>query len=302
MPSDTPNQIAAKTILNLEADESVAKLKAAADLLVAFELSQVKGKNREAEREQAAGLMMLHWAEGLPALESHARAQIGGFTPFHWALMFPEVIASGGFDAIVGNPPFIGGQLLSNLLGSDYREILIANVARNQRGSADLCAYFLLRAASLIRVSGMAGLIATNTIAEGETRNVGLAQFPYYGVRIVAAISSMVWPGAAALAISVLWLRRGQWEGNYRLDGAEVKTLSSSLATEHSATPLPHRLPKNRGMAFKGSSIQGIGFLLAPEEAESILQGDSRYRAVLAPFLGERMPLVTRTDGHLAGQ
>ena len=30
--------------------------------------------------------------------------------PFHWALEFPEVWERGGFDAIVGNPPFQGGH------------------------------------------------------------------------------------------------------------------------------------------------------------------------------------------------
>ena len=31
-------------------------------------------------------------------------------TPFHWEIEFPEVFAreNGGFDAIVGNPPFAG--------------------------------------------------------------------------------------------------------------------------------------------------------------------------------------------------
>ena len=37
--------------------------------------------------------------------------------PFHWALEFPEVSAQGGFDAIVGNPPFQGGKKISGALG-----------------------------------------------------------------------------------------------------------------------------------------------------------------------------------------
>ncbi len=33
---------------------------------------------------------------------------------FHWPLEFPEVIVKrGGFDAFVGNPPFLGGQRIS---------------------------------------------------------------------------------------------------------------------------------------------------------------------------------------------
>jgi hypothetical protein len=28
---------------------------------------------------------------------------------FHWSLEFPDAAAAGGFDVILGNPPFIGG-------------------------------------------------------------------------------------------------------------------------------------------------------------------------------------------------
>ena len=33
--------------------------------------------------------------------------------PLHWALEFPEVMRHGGFDAIVSNPPFMGGKKVS---------------------------------------------------------------------------------------------------------------------------------------------------------------------------------------------
>ena len=78
----------------------------------------------------------------------------------------------GGFNAIVSNPPFMGGQKLTGQLGEDLREYLIQDVGRGKRGSADLCSYFLLRDLS-IAPSGRTGIIATNTIAQGDTREVG---------------------------------------------------------------------------------------------------------------------------------
>jgi hypothetical protein len=92
--------------------------------------------------------------------------------PFHWALEFPEVRAHGGFDAIVGNPPFQGGKKISGALGLSYRDYLVVWVAHGVRGNADLVAYFFLRAAHLLRTRGVFGLIATNTLAQGETREV----------------------------------------------------------------------------------------------------------------------------------
>jgi hypothetical protein len=40
---------------------------------------------------------------------------------FHWPLAFPEVFARGGFDVVVGNPPFMGGLKISGALGDRYR-------------------------------------------------------------------------------------------------------------------------------------------------------------------------------------
>ena len=55
-----------------------------------------------------------------------------------WALEFPEVMGRGGFDAVVGNPPFIGGQRLTGAIGKDVREYLVEHLSRGKRGSADL--------------------------------------------------------------------------------------------------------------------------------------------------------------------
>ena len=63
----------------------------------------------------------------------------------------------GGFDAIVGNPPFMGGQKITGNLGDQYREYLVKWLANGKRGSADLCAYFFLRARFLLHERGQLG-------------------------------------------------------------------------------------------------------------------------------------------------
>ena len=87
--------------------------------------------------------------------------------PLHWPLIFPEVFnpAKPGFDAIIGNPPFLGGKKISGSTGSAYREYLVENIADGCKGNADLIAYFALRAHGLLNPRGQAGLIATNTLA-----------------------------------------------------------------------------------------------------------------------------------------
>ncbi len=134
--------------------------------------------------------------------------------PFHWPVEFPEVFLreNPGFDAFVGNPPFMGGQKITGQLGTDYRNYCVDQLAFGKKGSADLCSYFFLRASSLLRKNGLFGLIATNTIAQGDTREVGLEQLEQRQFSIPRAIPSRPWPGDATLEVAHVWIRNGMWK------------------------------------------------------------------------------------------
>ena len=66
--------------------------------------------------------------------------------PLHWIVAVPDVMERGGFDAIVGNPPFLGGSKLSGSMGTNVRDWFVNILAGGRRGNADLVAFFFLRA------------------------------------------------------------------------------------------------------------------------------------------------------------
>src|SRR4029079_17648311 len=109
--------------------------------------------------------------------------------PLHWPIAFPEVFAQEhpGFDAMIGNPPFVGGQKITGTAGTNYRDHIVTWIADGARGSADLVAYFFLCATKVAR---SLGFLATNTIAQGDTSDVGLRQLIDRGWTIHRAISS----------------------------------------------------------------------------------------------------------------
>jgi hypothetical protein len=206
--------------------------------------------------------------------------------PFHWPVEFPEVLAErGGFDAIVGNPPFMGGQKITGILGTDYRNYLVSFLAGGQRGSADLCAYFFLRARDLLGSAGGFGLLATNTIAQGNTREVGLDQLVERGAVLSRATASRKWPGQANLEIAEVWLRCGVWKGEIVLDGKTVVGINAQLAMPGAVQGTPYPLVGSQNKSFQGSNILGMGFTMTPEEAEQLVAKEPRNREVLFPFL-----------------
>ena len=285
MPSDTPEQISVKMVLYAEAEEAVAKLSAAADVLIGLELEGAIARDYEAEREISVDQMMAYWSKGLANLSSYAKQRLKGESPFHWVFAFPELIANGGFNAFVGNPPFMGGKKISGFLGSNYRDFLVEFVAEGQRGNVDLCAYFFLRANALLRDNGHFGLVATNTIAQNETREVGLEQLVKNGGVIYRAIQSAPWPGTAALEVAHVWMRKGTWSGSHALAGRQVTAITSFLTRPSNILGKPFQLAANSGHGFQGSNLRGIGFVLTVDEAEELIRRNPINRDVLFPYL-----------------
>jgi hypothetical protein len=213
--------------------------------------------------------------------------------PLHWPLAFPEVFdptrANGpGFDAIIGNPPFLGGQKLTGSLGIAYREYLVEAIGNGVRGSADLIAYFLLRAHTLLNRHGQTGLIATNTLAQGDTREVGLDQIVAAGTEIRQATKSKPWPSkSAVLEYAAVWTsRQPVAQAAERLaDGAAVTRIAPSLDPASRVSGNPERLAANAGISFQGATVLGMGFTMAPGQAQELVEKNQRNMEVLFPYL-----------------
>lgn len=209
--------------------------------------------------------------------------------PVHWPLVFPEVFSvGGGFDAVVGNPPFLGGSKITGAFGEAYREYLVDYPAQGKRGNSDLVAYFSLRANELLNEAGESGLISTNTLAQGDTREVGLDQLAARGVKFRRAIKSQRWPSkSAALEFCVVWTTKAaQQTYSVVLDGSVVLNgISSSLNAGTRLSSWAQRLKRNADVSFNGSKADSLGFTLPAEEASEWIEADQAYKGVLFPYL-----------------
>jgi type I restriction-modification system DNA methylase subunit len=92
---------------------------------------------------------------------------------FHYFLEFPEVFTpspagegwgevKGGFDCILGNPPFLGNKKLTGNFGESFVEWL--KFEFKPIGVVDLVTYFFRRVHSILNLSGFLGLISTKWV------------------------------------------------------------------------------------------------------------------------------------------
>ena len=188
----------------------------------------------------------------------------------HWPLAFPEAFlreTQDGFDAMVGNPPYMGSTETSRALGVGFREHLVRTMTNNVRGKADLAAFFLRRLASLTR---SIGLITTNTISQADTREAGLDVLVAEGAwTIQRAEPSYAWPGDASVTVARIWLWAGTWSKAHLNDQA-VATITSLLEVARRVGGLPQALAENRDRCWLGVKPRGEGFILSSSEAQAI--------------------------------
>ncbi|WP_344111154.1 Eco57I restriction-modification methylase domain-containing protein, partial [Nocardioides humi] len=209
----------------------------------------------------------------------------------------PEVmIDRGGFDAVIGNPPFLAPGRISDAMGVELRTFLVNDVADGQAGSVDVCVYFMRRAAGLVRRSGMVSLILTNSVAQGDAREVGFDELLKQGWDVFRAVRSMQWPTRSAdVSCALVWLSAQEPKRDVLRvsDGIAVRKIGSTLEPALRTNGKPLRLAENRAIAFKGHNVYGQGFIISEDEADALVDADQNSVEVIFPFPDGRNDLNT---------
>jgi hypothetical protein len=121
------------------------------DLVISAYFAGSNNRQRKDRLDELAETLATHLANPdflklYPVLESARNTLRLGerpVTPFHWQIEFPEVFAreNPGFDAFVGNPPFVGGTIISTVNGLSYKDWIYTTFAESG-DRMDLVAYF----------------------------------------------------------------------------------------------------------------------------------------------------------------
>jgi hypothetical protein len=302
----TPQAQRAKERLLFDAEDALDRVRLIGDVIIGAYFAEGKAKAREKERVRRLDLVGAWLAgdgaapEALQQMQAELRARVPAF---HWMIEFPEVfwegrvdplVEAGGeegpayLDAVIGNPPFAGKNGIAAMGGRELVDWL-KDVHEGAHGNADYSAHFFRRADALLGPHGTIGLIATNTIAQGDTRSTGLQWLVNHGHAIYDATENMPWPGAAAVTVSVVHLAKGSPAEDgalrCRLGGRVVQVINSRLRPTPER-PDPAVLAANAGKSFQGSVVLGMGFTLTSEERDELVATNPKSAERIFPYLG----------------
>ena len=284
------------------ADKATDNVRLAGDAVIGVLFSEKKTKDRTRALKELHESLVLGQAEGWALAREYAAGLRRGehpVSPFHWEIEFPEVFAGDnpGFHAMVGNPPFAGKNTVANGHRAGYTEWLKV-ISPGAHGNADLVAHFFRRAYAMLRDGGAFGLISTNTIGQGDTRESGLRHLlKDAGGTIYKAQRRVKWPGTAAVVVSTVHMGKGEavWPAPM-LDGRAVSRVSAFLR-EGDEDDTPAVLKENAGIAYQGSIVLGMGFTFDDENAakgkceplstmDALIEKDPRNAERVKSYLG----------------
>ncbi|MDF1587210.1 class I SAM-dependent DNA methyltransferase [Marinimicrococcus flavescens] len=199
-------------------------------------------------------------------------------------------------DAIVGNPPFLGGKLLREGLGDPHVDRMFATFRGRVPAEADLVCYWFAKAGEQVEAgrAGCVGLVATNSIRGGANRKV-LDRIATTQ-RLYEAWADEPWvvDGASVRVSLVCFTSKA--DGTLvqtRLAGEQVAEIFSDLTARRACGGVDltrvARLRENAGVAFMGDTKGGAfdvsgdlarQWLQAPTNPNGRLNGD-----VLRPWI-----------------
>jgi hypothetical protein len=240
---------------------------------------------------------------------------------FDWSAEFPAILRQGGFDAIIGNPPYIRMEMFKEL--KDY--LRARYVSHSER--SDLYVYFVEREHALLRAGGRFGMIVSNKFLRAQYGAAlrGWLRETAHIERIVDLAGLPVFRGATVRTV-LLSTRKGKngpptvySEPPPRADFLAVEAGTSSLAEVVDKTafrvnaaelladgwrllrPSYARLLKRlkgRGESLHqymdGRICMGIksgltdAFVISLEQYRAITKANPKAKSILRPFLQGR--------------
>jgi hypothetical protein len=299
------DDVPTKTRLLKEANEAVDDVRRIGNLAVSAFFEREKDQVRKALLATYTATVQ-SWLAA--SATGHLLESAAAPTTFHWHIEFPEVFSRSnpGFDAFVGNPPFMGGSKISTNLGSAYLDWVLA-LHPGSHGNGDLVAQFFRRAFVLLRSNGTFGLIATNTISQGDTRSTGLSSIRRAGGIIYEARKRVKWPAGAAVVVSVVHVSKGPLNAPFALDGRPVDLITAFLFPS-GGDEVPGKLLENAAKAFLGSKIYGQGFTFDDSDGSGVanpislmhelIREDPRNAERILPYIGGEEVNDSPTHSH----
>ncbi len=234
--------------------------------------------------------------------------EIAGNKAFNWQEEFSDVFAQGGFDIVIGNPPYVRQELLS-----PYKSYLEKNY-QTYSGTTDLFSYFYEKSLILLKKSGYLGFIS-NTFAKTTGAGIKLRHFLKHNSKFLSIADfsdQKIFEGITTYPIiPILKKEKSSGQFNY-LKVKEEDLLKLSSAIEQNSILVDQSLLKDEFWSFEskaerqlkdkilkhrtvkdvfGKCYYGIktgfneAFIISDDKRKEIIANNPKEAEIIKPYL-----------------
>ena len=209
-------------------------------------------------------------------------------------------------DAVIGNPPFLGGKRLNAGLGEEYVSRIFSLYRGRVPAEADLVCYWFAKAGAQVAAGNArrVGLVATNSIRGGANRRALIGAIEDRPIFEAWSDEPWVNDGAAVRVSLVCFAPSSEASASERrLDGEAVDAIHADLTAGVDLTAA-QRLYCNMGVGFMGDTKSGpfdVPGALAREWLRAPTNPNGRPNAdVLKPWMNGRDITNRSADNWIA--
>jgi hypothetical protein len=150
---------------------------------------------------------------------------------FHWHLAFPRVFARGGFDVVLGNPPYLNQLETDTAVGRGVRRLLSVKFGEVKQPYTDLATLFMVAGQSLLRPGGREALVHPLALFAAQDAGPARRRLAQNGsIESIWLTTEHIFPSASVFVCAVC-IRKGGPRS-----GAAVRKHSNAFI---SAEPIP---------------------------------------------------------------
>jgi len=141
--------------------------------------------------------------------------------PFNWESAFPEVFKQGGFDAVIGNPPYVKEYTDRKA----FEDIKKSHLAKYYQGKMDIWYFFMCYGIDLLRKNGRLGFIVPNNWVTNSGASI-LRNKVINDSKIISLIdfSNFMVFESASIQTMVVVLEKNSNNDNYEIDYRKINT------------------------------------------------------------------------------
>ncbi|MBZ0306676.1 MAG: Eco57I restriction-modification methylase domain-containing protein, partial [Anaerolineae bacterium] len=213
---------------------------------------------------------------------------------FHWELVFPEIFfdetgrlkENAGFDAVVGNPPYVRQESISGV--KSYLQMQYADV---YSGAADIYVYFYAQGLNLLRTEGLLSYITPNkwfSAGYGEglrgylAENTHVRQIVDFGhAPIFRGVDTF--PMIGVLSKATVLLKEAETE---ICDFPREALIPMLRQAEQTGTVDLSRYVRSHAFSVQARRFTAESWSLEPSEADTLIRRIRTSSVTLREFIG----------------